>query len=199
MQPKHRKEVMRKLIHMSSLVIPLGYRFVLHEDRKLMFMILLPVTVGMLVIEIVRLEHKTFKRIFHKVFGIMLRRHEVSNFTGATYLMVSAVVCIAFFPGDNIAFLALSSLAVGDTLAAIIGMTMGKRKIAGTKKSLEGTLACFTGTMAYGLLLGVAPVLTMVGGIAAALSELSRVPVDDNIKIPLAVALAMALARFIFV
>ena len=197
MQKKHRTEVMRKLIHMSSLVIPLGYRFLLHEDRKIMFLVLLPVTVLMLIVEIVRLEHKSIKRIFYRIFGIMLRRHEVNDFTGATYLMVASVVCIAFFPGDNIAFLALSSLAVGDTLAAIIGMTMGERKFRGTKKSFEGTLACFIGTMGYGLLFGVHPLLAFVGAMAAALAELSRVPVDDNVKIPMAVALAMALARFI--
>jgi len=197
-EKKHLKEIYRKLIHVSSLVIPLGYRFLLHEDRKVMFLVLLPLTLGMLLVEVLRLEHKSIKRIFYKIFGIMLRRHEVSNFTGATYLMVSAVVCIAFFPGDNIAFLALSSLAVGDTLAAIVGMTLGKRRYRHGGKSLEGSLGCFTGTMAYGLLLGVDPALTLVGALAATFGEMLRLPVDDNIKIPLTVALAMALARFFF-
>ncbi|MCD4827998.1 MAG: SEC59/DGK1/VTE5 family protein [Candidatus Cloacimonetes bacterium] len=199
MQHKIRTEVLRKLIHMSSLIIPLGYRYIVHEDRKVMFLIMLPLTLIMLIVEIVRLEHKTFKRVFFKTFGIMLRRHEESNFTGATYLMVSSVVCIAFFPGHNIAFLALSSLAVGDTLAAIVGMSLGRRKFVGSKKSLEGSLACFTGIMAFGLVFGVNPTLTFIGALVATLAELSRYPLDDNIKIPLSVALAMALARFIFI
>jgi dolichol kinase len=53
-EKKHLKEIYRKLIHVSSLVIPLGYRFLLHEDRQVMFLVLLPLTLGMLLVEVLR-------------------------------------------------------------------------------------------------------------------------------------------------
>ncbi len=195
MESRKLKEAFRKTIHISSLVIPLSYLYILHEDRKLMFLILLPLTIIAMAIEIIRLENKTFRRIFYHLFGILLRKHEVNNFTGATYLMVSSLVCFAFFPGDMIAFFALSSLAVGDTFAAIIGILMGKRKIRGTSKSLEGSLACFTSSFAFGLAFGIHPALCFTGALATTIAEASRIQVDDNIKIPVFAAIIMAITN----
>ncbi len=189
------KEAFRKTIHISSLVIPLGYLFVLHENRTIMFLILLPLTVIAMTIEIVRLENKTFHRIFYSIFGIILRKHEVRNFTGATYLLVSSLVCFAFFPGDMIAFFAISSLAIGDTFAAIVGILMGKRKIKGTSKSLEGSLACFTSSFAFGLAFRIHPALCFTGALATTIAEASHIQVDDNIKIPVFTAIVMAITN----
>ncbi len=195
MESRRLKEALRKTIHISSLVIPLSYLYVLHENRMLMFLILLPLTIISMTIEIVRLENKTFRRIFYHVFGIILRKHEVRNYTGATYLLVSSLVCFAFFPGDMIAFFAISALAVGDTFAAIIGILMGKRKIKGTSKSLEGSLACFTSAFAFGLAFRIHPTLCFTGALATTIAEASPIQVDDNIKIPVFTAIVMAITN----
>jgi len=131
MTEKQKKELYRKAFHVSSILLPLSYYFIFHYNRKMMFLFLIPLTVIALIIEIARLEHKTFKRIFYNLVGIMLRDHEIHNFTGAAYLMISAVICIGFFPAD-IAVVALSFLAIGDTLAALVGIPYGKRKILKT-------------------------------------------------------------------
>ncbi len=196
MKKKYRTEIYRKLIHISSLAIPMSFRFIV--SRTVMLRVLIPLTLVVFVIEIIRLENKSLKRIFYRLFGIMLRRHEINNYTGASYLMVSAIFCISFFPAD-IAFLALSSLAIGDTFAAIIGMMYGKRKIRGSKKSLEGSLACFVTTCAYALMFGAHPMIAIVGGISTTIAETSPIPIDDNIKIPIISAVAMTAAQlFIF-
>ncbi|MBT4576153.1 MAG: phosphatidate cytidylyltransferase, partial [Candidatus Cloacimonetes bacterium] len=90
-----------------------------------MFLVLVPLTVIALIIDVVRLEHKTSKRVFLNLVGILLRKHEIDNFTGATYMMISALLCIAFFPAE-IAVASLAFLAIGDTLAALIGIPYGK-------------------------------------------------------------------------
>jgi len=193
MESDRKRELLRKSIHISSLLLPFSYRFLFHNHRKNTFVILVPLTVIALVVEIIRLEHRTFKRIFYNMFGIMLRKHEIHDFTGATYLMISTILCIAIFPKD-IAFLSLCFLAIGDTLAAIIGISFGKRKLFGTSKSLEGSLACFISTFIFALFF-IDPTIAFFGAMAATLSEFSRLPIDDNIKIPIASGLIMSLVN----
>jgi len=184
------KEVYRKSIHLGSLILPFSYRYIFHYNRKQTFIFLVPITLVFLIIEIVRMEHRTVKRLFYNIFGIMLRKHEMHEFTGAAYLLISAIICIAVFP-RNIAFLALSFLAIGDTFAAVIGIIFGKRKLLHTKKSLEGSLACFISSFVFALFF-INPTVAFFGALTAAIAELSRIPVDDNIKIPISAGLIMS-------
>jgi len=199
----HVKETLRKSIHLFSLVIPFGYRFILKDNRKLMFYVMLAALAIMLVIEFYRFWQKSFRKTFWWIFGLMLRRHELRDFTGATYLLFSAMLCVAFFE-PVIVFFALSFLALGDTFAAMVGINMGRRKVGNGKKSLEGSLACFVVCFSYALLFGLHPdfylhpVVAFTGALAATLAELSRLPVDDNVEMPLVSALAMTLAKIIF-
>jgi len=195
MTEKQKKELFRKSFHISSILLPLSYYFIF-PNRKLMFLVLVPLTVIALVIDIARLEHKTFKRIFYNLVGLLLRKHEIHNFTGATYLMISAVLCIGFFPKE-IAVVSLAFLAIGDTLAALVGIPYGKRKLLNTDKSLEGSLACFAGCFVFGLLF-LNPVVALVGAFTATIAEFSRIPIDDNIKIPIASGLAMSFINMFF-
>jgi dolichol kinase len=187
-------ETYRKAIHIGSLIIPLSYRFVFHSDRRTFFLFLVPITVIAFLIELFRLQNKTFKNIFYNIFGLIIRKHEHNDFTGATYLLMSSVLSIALFPAD-IAFLALSFLSIGDTLAAIVGKSVGKRKFQ-NKKSLEGTLACFVGTFIYALFFMPNPVIAFFGSLSTALAELAEIPIDDNIKIPLISGFVMLIISF---
>lgn len=195
MTEKQKKELYRKSFHVSSILLPLSYYFIF-QNRKMMFLVLIPLTVIALVIDIARLEHKTFKRIFYNLVGLLLRKHEIHNFTGATYLMISAVLCIGFFPKE-IAVVSLAFLAIGDTLAAIVGIPLGKRKLLNTNKSLEGSLACFAGCFVFGLLF-LNPVVALIGAFTATVAEFSRIPIDDNIKIPIASGLVMSFVNMFF-
>ena len=195
MTDKQKKELFRKSFHVSSILLPLSYYFIF-QNRKMMFLILIPLTIIALIIDIARLEHKTFKRIFLNLVGLLLRKHEIHNFTGATYLMISAVLCIGFFPKE-IAVVSLAFLAIGDTLAALVGIPLGKRKILNTSKSLEGSLACFTGCFVFGLLF-LHPAVALIGAFTATVAEFSWIPIDDNIKIPIASGLVMSFINMFF-
>ncbi len=193
----HLKETLRKSIHLGSLVIPFGYRYVLHYNRKLMFYILLMAFIVMLVTEFYRFWQKSFRKTFWWIFGVVLRRHELRDFTGATYLLFSAMICVAFFEPELV-FFAMSFLAVGDTFAAMVGLNFGKRKINNSKKSLEGSLACFVSCFIFALAFRLNPVVAFIGALAATLAEISRLPVDDNVEVPIVSALAMSLAKIFF-
>jgi phytol kinase len=184
-------EVLRKSIHLSSMVIPLTYRFILHNNRTMMFRIVLVLAILAIIIEMFRLERPTVKRIFHKLFGLLLRRHEMRDFTGATYMMVSSVLCVAFLD-PTICFCSLAFLSIGDTFAAIIGMPFGKRKIGGTKKSLEGGIACYCSTFIFGLFF-LHPLMACAGALATTFSEILDIPIDDNIRIPLSAGIVMSI------
>ncbi|MCB5295730.1 MAG: phosphatidate cytidylyltransferase [Candidatus Cloacimonetes bacterium] len=185
-------ETLRKSIHLSSLVIPLGYRYILNYNRRITFTIVLIALVVSLVVEFHRFWQRSFRKTFYRLFGMILRKHELKDFTGATYLLVSSLLCIAFFD-EPIAAAAIAFLSIGDTFAALIGMNFGKRKFIRNNKSLEGSLACFVSCSVFGLWWLGNPWMAILGALAATSAELGEIAVDDNIKIPLASALVMSL------
>lgn len=196
MKAPHLSETLRKGIHISSVLIPFFYRYMLGYNRRLAFILLLVCFVISLSIEFQRFWQKSFRRTFHRMFGLILRRHELRDFTGATYLLFSAMICVAFFE-PNIAFCAMAFVSIGDTFAAIIGMNFGKRKFIGMHKSLEGSLACFVSCFIFGLIFLPQPLMALTGALAAAMAELVNIPIDDNVKIPIASALVMTLTGVI--
>ncbi len=190
--PKEIKEIYRKSVHLSSLILPLAYKFIFGYNKSLALSVLFPIAFIAIIIEIIRLEHRTVKRVFYRVFGIMLRKHEIANLTGASYLLTSTVFTVALFPAE-IAFISLSFLALGDTFAAIFGIRFGKRKYKKSHKSFEGSIACFVSCFAYAILFGIHPAMALVGSLAATFAEASRIPIDDNIKLPIITAIIMSI------
>lgn len=190
----HLKETLRKSIHLSSLVIPFAYRYLLDFNRKLMFFLILTAFIVMLIVEFHRFWQKSFRRTFWRMFGLVLRRHEVRDFTGATYLIFAAMVCVAFFE-PIVAFCAMAFLSLGDTFAAMVGINFGKRKIGHLNKSLEGSLACFASCFIFGLFFAGHPLTAFTGALAATLAELSSLPIDDNVEMPIFSGLVMTITR----
>lgn len=94
-------------------------------------------------------------------------------------------------------------LAVGDSLCVLVGMRVGGKKLPYNRsKSLEGTLAGFGSAFAlssavllaiFGLTASEAVPIAFAAAFTGILVETLPLPVDDNISIPLACALALAL------
>ena len=190
-------ELARKAIHISSILLPIYYRYVFNYDKKLMILVLSGLTLSTLVIELFRLENKNFHRYFHLLFGVVLRKHESYEFTGATYLLVSAMICVSFFPAD-IAFASMAFLAIGDTAAALVGMSFGKRKYISNNKTIEGTIACFVSTFIFGLwVFKEYAVLALIGAIAVSIAETVNIRIDDNVKIPIFSGIVMSIAMMV--
>ena len=193
---KYRDEVVRKLIHLCSLSIPVVYYFI---SRTETLIILGSITAFALIIEVLRHFSAGFGKIFHSYFGFILRKHELDkkkkNLTGATYVLISALLCVFIFP--KILFItAFSILIISDTMAALIGRKFGKHKFL--SKSLEGTLAFFISAIIVifftpkieGLyleyLIGI-----IAAGVAAIVENISFGWMDDNLTIPVSVGLTM--------
>lgn len=178
-------------------MIPLSYRYVIgFDNRRLAFSLLLLAFTISLIVEFYRFWQRDFRRTFHRVFGTILRRHEMKDFTGATYMLFSSLLCVAFF-SPPIASGAIALLSVGDTFAALVGMNFGKRRFGKLGKSLEGSLACFISCLIFAILWLQNPILALTGALAATIAELINIPVDDNLRIPLISGMAMTLMQII--
>jgi dolichol kinase len=140
------------------------------------------------VLDELRLRVPAVRSAFEKVLGGFARSHETHHHLGLTWFLVSCTLCTLLFE-TSIAVAALLFVVVGDAAAAVVGRGWGRHRIGA--KSLEGSLACLTSCVAVGWwLIEVWPVL-LVGAAVAAVVELLPIPVDDNLRVPLAAATAM--------
>ena len=192
----YKDELIRKLIHLSSLLIPIIYYFI---TKSLAAVLLGSLTSFALIVDISRYLSPAFGRLFYKIFGFLLRRHEIDgekkNLNGATYVLISAFISVLIFP--KILFItAFCILIIGDTMAALIGRKFGSHKFL--FKSFEGTFAFFisscivvlftpkVGYFTEEYLIGFAAAF-----IAAIAENISFKYVDDNFSIPLAAGFTM--------
>ncbi len=192
----YRDELVRKLIHLFSLSIPIIYYFISTQIAATILGIL---TVIALLLDLGRHFHHSFGDIFHKIFGFLLRKHEVDkkqkNLNGATYVLISALVGVLIFP--KVVFItAFSILIVSDSLAALIGRKFGTHKFL--LKSLEGTLAFFVSACIVVLFtpkIGNFPEEYIIGFAAAfvgaIIENISSRLIDDNLSIPISVGFTM--------
>ncbi len=193
-----KKEILRKSIHLTSLLIPFGYKYWLGYDKKIALMWISGVFFVFFAYEYLRRSEGEIGKWLNRHFSVILRDHEKSGgLAGSFYLLVASVFCVGLFPGE-IAFLSLSFLSLGDTLAALIGKKFGKIKLG--DKSLEGSLACFAGCLVLvyffadrGLASGqwLFWWVCIAGALAATIAELVPTKVDDNLKMPVVASVVM--------
>ena len=193
---QYRDELFRKSIHLFSLSIPIVYYFITTEAAALILGVL---AVSALIIDLGRYLHPETGKIFYKIFGFLLREHELDhnkkNLNGATYVLISALISVLIFP--KVIFIsAFSILIISDSLAALIGRKFGKRKFL--SKSFEGTLTFFVSACIVILFtpkVGGFFEEYMIGFIAAfvgaIVENISFKLVDDNLSIPLSVGFTM--------
>ena len=198
----YRDELVRKLIHLCSLSIPIIYYFIPRFDA---IIILSVFTFSAVILDLSRYFHPSIGKIFYKLFGFLLRKHELDNkkknLNGATYVFISALICVIIFP--KVFFLTgFSILIISDSLAALIGRKFGKHKFL--FKSLEGTLAFFISASIVVLftpkieglmteyLIGI-----IAAGVGAIVENISFGFADDNLSIPISIGLTMWILYFL--
>ena len=180
----HISELLRKLLHLSNLIIPFTYLFYFNSKVEVLI-ILLPITLLASLIEYLRINSISVKNIFDKYLFSMLRNHEKSGkYTGATWVFISSTLSIGIFPKD-IAIISLIYMSIGDTAAGLIGRKFGRIKIY--NKTLEGALAGFIVCLIVGLMidLNLSKTVVAIGALSAAIIEFMPISIDDNLRIPL--------------
>jgi dolichol kinase len=185
-------ELKRKAIHLASLTIPIAYYLSPRSWSRTWEKVLLASVILSLAIEVFRLNHPRIRGVFRHFFGELLRNHEEASLLGSTYLLIAVLLTIHLFD-KPVAVLALAFLILGDTVAAIVGKSIGKHKLLGGK-TVEGSLACFLMCLGLSLLMpGIPFFVGLVGATTAMIFELLPIPLDDNFRIPLSAGFAMEL------
>lgn len=155
-------------------------------------------TSAFLVVDFLRLHLNPFKDIFIILFGSLLRRRELSSLTGGSYLMLASLVCMLVYGGGlfgttveqgrGVFIAAISFLAVGDTLAAVVGLSLGRIRVF--RKTLEGTLAGLGACLGVAWIVSILPRLDLplmvgiLGAVSASVVEALPIEVNDNVVIP---------------
>jgi len=143
-----KEEINRKLLHVLAVLVPAGIFYgpgYFESDRVWAFLVVLFLMVFACLIEFARMKYDSFGNWFSGLFGAMMRKEEACQLTGATYLMIGALLCSLFSaysePAAACALLGLTLFVIGDAAAALVGKGMGRVKVGG--KTLEGSLGCF--------------------------------------------------------
>jgi len=180
------EEFKRKAIHLGALSIPIGYYFL---SKRTALLILIPIVLITLAGDIIRLKELPGSRLIKRIFGAMLRDHENSDLSGASYILSGATLTIAMF-SKPVALAALGFIILGDIAAALVGRRYGRIKIG--DKTLEGSLTFFGVSLCVALLVpGLSFGIGIIGALVATIIEALTLPVDDNLIVPLISGLVM--------
>lgn len=138
-------------------------------------------------LETARLRSPAARQLAQRWFGGMIREKEAGRFSGAFFSSLGALLTFALF-GDKPAVVTASFLVLawGDAASPLVGLRFGWKPytVAGTRRSVDGTLAGFAVALGVGLWLGFPwPAAALA---AAAFSVVDTYPVkpDDNVWIP---------------
>ena len=185
-----KNELMRKSIHICNSLFAYSLFFFNQRDFAIAIGIC---TIGIILFEIARVKSRKVSTFFIKIFGPIIRDFEGGGrLTGATYVMVSSFFVLLFFD-KYVCIASILIMSYSDTAAAIIGKMYGKTKIF--KKTLEGSLAFFITSLI--IILIMAPEvnlgLGLVAILAATIVESLPISVDDNLSVPLIIALILSI------
>jgi dolichol kinase len=147
-------------------------------------------------VELARYRSVRARTVFDARVGALLREHEWRGPSGATWLIVALLLATAFFPRD-VAIAAMCAVTFGDAAAAIVGRSMARASASG--KSFVGSAACFAASaISAGTIASFEWSEALIAGIIAAVAERPRRPLDDNLRIALAVGCGILLWRMGF-
>ena len=189
-----RHEIARKGLHLLSAAVPFAYGFGVARIA-IAFALAIALVVA-LVVEVARARHQKTRTVFDARLGRLLRVHEATGLSGATWLILALLASMLLFPRD-IAIAAMAAVAVGDAAAAIVGRGLARH--SGEGKSLAGSVGCFAASALMALAIAhFTWAEAVIAGILAAIAERPRRPLDDNLRIALAVGCGILLWRMGF-
>lgn len=184
-----KNEMLRKAIHLSSVIIPISYYFL---EKNILLIVVSIGTVFMILLDLFRKIIPAVNDFYVKVMGIVLRKYEVDVkkhfLTGGTYYAIGIFLTILLFKRE-VAASAILIMIICDTFAALVGKKFGKHNF--WNKTIEGSLTFF--------ILGVVIVLltpkvttnyleyvyVIIALLITTIIEALPFEFDDNITIPI--------------
>ena len=175
------REAQRKIIHISSALIPLAYYW--GAPKSVILSLSAFLAGGFLLADLLRLNFALARKYFLAVFSVLLRADEKKNkLTGATYLFLGMVLSVLLFP-PKAAISAMFFATLADPAAALIGKRYGTDLFF--DKTIEGALAFYLTAAAVILIFTHYSWLGLGVALLCALIEFLPIPLNDNLTIPL--------------
>ncbi len=183
-------EIRRKIVHMATLIIPIGLAL---TSRELVLVFVIPLFLGLLIVDLLRHVQPSMRRLFDRLFfGRVLREEEKKGLMGSTYFLFSTILTILFFP-EPVAIVSLLILILSDTAAALVGKGIGKTRVF--NKTLEGSAAfLLTSLVIVWVYPGLNRLSATLAALVATLVELLPSRLNDNLTIPLVTGAIMSFA-----
>ena len=139
-----KEEINRKLLHLIALLMPVCIFYgpnVMGFAKWSMPLVLACLFFLSMLLEKFRFVFPAVQNAFRSCFHSLLRAHEEKKTTGATYIIGGALICsVVFVDSPDISFMVLVLFILGDAVAALVGLSVGRIRVLG--KSLEGSMAC---------------------------------------------------------
>ncbi len=185
--------LMRKIWHMGMGLV-IVYLYLLGIPQGTALMILAACLGGDLLIENARLRSPAVNKRMMRLWGTIMRSHEVNQMSTIPHYIVAVILAVGLFP-KPVAVLSILYLACGDPVASLFGILYGHmgpkfkngKTLVGT---LAGILVCTLISFFYlnaisisdsmNVLVGV----SVLGGLAGGLTEMMPFEIDDNFTIP---------------
>jgi dolichol kinase len=188
-----RVNVPRKIWHATGGLFVISVLLLTYPSKRLAFQITVVVGILMLIIDIVRFSSYEGRSLFQSYFGHLTGKKEEEGPNASFFYAVSILIALLLF-SPRIAMGAIASLAIGDPVAAIVGIMYGRHRIKG--KSIEGAAANAIVSFALIIFFVRSPIVAAAGALAGAIVELMPIPkVDDNLSVPIVSGLAMTIAQ----
>jgi dolichol kinase len=188
-------ELTRKGLHILSTAVPIAY--VAGVTRSVVVWGLSLALAVAVAVEVTRVRSARAWSLFDAGVGSLLREHERHGLSGATWLIVALLTAAAFFPRD-IAIASMCAVSLGDAAAAIVGRTLAHADST-QRKSFAGSGACLAASaIGARAIAGFMWHEALIVGVLASLAERPRRPLDDNVRITIAVGCGILLWRMGF-
>jgi dolichol kinase len=176
-----RAELIRKSIHLATVVLPIVVWFV---PRGVGLALLGFGMAAALAVEWARTQSRWARFHFLSRTRRLLRSRERNGFAGATYMAIGYFLALLLFPMP-IAVAAMLYNGVGDATAALVGKRWGRHRTR-WGKSWEGYFAGIAANLSIGLAIpGIPALAAFIGAVGAATVEFAPLPLDDNLRVTL--------------
>jgi dolichol kinase len=188
------REYKRKLFHLFCLVYVAIYAWL---PWPTCFRVMGALGLLIVLIEWARLGNTMFNAWVWARVGELAREWEKNAVSGLFWTWLGSFLTMVLYPQRQVVMAALSFMIFGDAAAALVGRLWGRHPWPGRPgKTIEG-MAAFAVASALGGLWFMPPRAVIPAAIVVAGFESCRLPVDDNLWIPIASGFCLTLANAI--
>lgn len=172
-------ELKRKGFHLISLVYVFGYWYL---PKEIVIGGLAIAILIVILLELLRFKVPKCNEFFCNNFKGFYRPEEATKVSGLIGTLSGALIAILvfdlFFHQKEMVFASFLYLAFGDSIAALVGRTIGKHKLI-TGKSIEGSIACLLACFIAGLFIFNWK-FALAGAVIATIVEAIPWKINDN-------------------